>query len=350
MNKYLFSLTLALCGWSTIADNLTDYLPANSTLVFSVRVKELMTSPIYQEFRQQPEIAEKYQKFEKELQLNNLTVADIPSELLIFMLTDSSKCALLARTSIPEKLFIEKLNGKFKENYQIKYTETKIQDRVVYLLDNSQNMMQAANLKNTDTKTVAIAYITPDIVFLADAVNAEPLLALMQTKPVKPAEYPGDDKTLAWLMFQRKDTPAAAPVSPEQMMMANIPFNRFTLSVKNEDATAKDLSLVALFSCTDKNAAAMLAMQIQGVAMFGLSSAFKNKPELGMEISNSLKVSLQEEQVTAKLTVTDDLRRKVTEYVRKQNLPPAKPAQVQPAPNDSKKVTPAAAATVTNNK
>jgi hypothetical protein len=345
-------LTLALCGWSTIADNLTDYLPASSTLVFSVRVKELMNTPVYQEFRQQPEIAEKYQKFEKELQLNNLTIADIPSELLIFMLQDSSKCAILARTSIPEKVFIEKLNGKFKDNYQIKYTETRIQDRVVYLLDNSQNMMQAANLNKTDTKTVAIAYITPDIVFLADAVNAEPLLALMQTKTVKPAEYPGDDKTLAWLMFQRKDTPAAgAPGSPEQMMMANIPFNRFTLGVKNEDATGKDLALVALFSCNDKNAAAMLAMQIQGVAMFGLSSAFKNSPELGMEISKSLKVSLQEEQVTAKLIITDDLRRKMTEYVRKQNLPPAKPIQVLTAPDDSKKVTaPAVAATVTNNK
>ncbi len=157
MKKYLFSLTLALCGWSTIADNLTDYLPASSTLVFSVRVKELMNTPIYQEFQQQPEFAEKYQKFEKELQQNNLTIADIPSELLVFMLPDSSKCGILARTSITEKL-----NGKFKENYQIKYTSIKIQDRVVYLLENSQNMMQAANLNKTDTKTVAIAYITPD--------------------------------------------------------------------------------------------------------------------------------------------------------------------------------------------
>jgi hypothetical protein len=339
MKRIIVMLALLISSINLTADELTDYMPINVSLVMAVNVKSLMNSELYQEMLQQPEFAEKRQKLEEELCRSEMTIADIPTDVLAYTIPDGNKCGVIVRTPVTETAFKNKLDGCFKSNYQVSYTTTTFAGYNVYLIENVQSIAKTAEINNIGAKGIAVTYLAPDIAFIADSSHAEQLLKQSKVKSPQSSTnniFPASG-TLVWLMFQKSTAPSPdAASNPTEQMLANVPFNRFLFTAANATAPeSKDIITTALFHCRDKNSASLLTMQLQGLLMFGLSAAFKNNPELGMELSNSLKISLQDEQVTAKLILSEPLRRKMMEYAKQQNQVVLAPAVQKTVPDST---------------
>jgi hypothetical protein len=323
-------LFLIMCLWALAnapaGVSLLDFVPDNADLILGLRVTDSLNLPLVKEMRlNDKEFAGKYASFEKELEKNGLSVKDMPPQAVVFGRQDRAYWGIVMNATIPEARFVELLKTKLKSGYNIDYTIEKVSGQTVYCLENKpvkvgETLVDAGMLGQRDMKKLGIFYLKPDVAMITDFQEAGRVLDAIKKGSCKQLidDSGINQQALAWIVYHPlmplpKPADASGGDMPEQ---ANIqPFNSMGMALNFNGLEQKDIVLDAIIDCKNQNSAAMMAMQAQGMAMLGLSSAFKDNPALAADVGNALKVQADGGKVKANLQLPEKLHKQVKDYL-----------------------------------
>ncbi len=308
------------------AANLLDFVPDNADLILGVRVTDSLNLPLVKEMRQNDkEFAVKYTSFEKELEKNGLSVKDMPPQAVVFGRQDRAYWGIVMDATIPEAKFVELLKTKFKSGYNVDYTVEKVNGQTVYCLENKpvkvgETLVDSGMLGQRDMKKIGVFYLNPHVAMITDFQEAGRIMNEINKGNCKQfIDNSGiNQQALAWIIYlpsipSARAADAGGNGMPEQAFAQ--PFNSMGMALNFNGSEQKDIALDAVIDCKNQNSAAMMAMQAQGMIMFGLSSVFKDNPGLAADIGNALRVQADGNKVKANLRLPEKLHKQVKGYL-----------------------------------
>ncbi|MFA6103757.1 MAG: hypothetical protein WC721_16315 [Victivallaceae bacterium] len=323
-------LVLMMC-FSMLANvpavSLLDFVPDNADLILGLRVTDSLNLPLVKEMRaSDKDFAGKYTSFEKELEKNGLSVKDMPPLAVIFGRQDRAYWGIVMDATIPEARFVELLKTKLKSGYNIDYTVEKVNGQTVYCLENKpvkvgETLVDSGMIGQRDMKKIGVFYLNPDVALITDYQEAGRVMDEIKKGSCRQfIDASGiNQQSLAWILYH-PSMPSARPADassnggmPEQA--GPQPFKSMGMALNFNGSEQKDIALDAVIDCKNKNSAAMMAMQAQGMVMLGLSSAFKDNPALAADVGNALKVQADGSKVKANLQLPEKLHKQVKDYL-----------------------------------
>jgi len=322
--------TAALIFNVAAGNKLLNYIPANIDGVVSIKIKQIMDVPIFKEKRStDPKLKEQWTEFESELKKYGLTVNDMPTQAVIFFSKDKNLNGAVIKTSLSEAKFVEILKKAAADRPNL-YTTRKLNGKTVYVMN--EKLLQESNKSLKDSGTPALTFIAADIAIVSEDKVLDSVInsikgntATVNTLMKKSTSVNHD--ALIWLVFNNKDAGKTQQPGQRPDMMDGI--TGVGLSLDFTGAKKRDLGLDAMVSCRDKNAAAGLSMQLQGLIMMGSAMAFKDNPQLGGEIGQAIKIKPNGKSVSIKISVPETLGTKLQKYIENKKSRKSKSRKVK---------------------
>lgn len=328
MKKLLVVISAVLvfvggCCNNCKAEELINYVPANTDGALSVDAARVVKLPHLQDLRKQDKnFDQSWSNFEKELAKYGLTINDLPSRLMVFFKTDggNQNAGILALTKITEAKLLELAKAN-KE--KITCTPKTYAGRKAYLIE------QKANPENK----AVISYIKPNLALICDDDKAEEYckaVGTSQNAALIAANKKADQKSLIYLLYSNSKA-AAAPANPQMPPnpMESLKSAVVTLNVLGKNQ--KDLNLKADIDCNNAQSAAQISTQMKTMLMF-MTMQMAQNPDLSKAVTEAIVINQKAENIKIDVSVSESLMEDIKKYMEQQKKQKAMAATMAPAP------------------
>ena len=281
-----------------------------------------------QELMSHPFVAEQIEKEKGKVQSDLLRIQELFAKhgldlyqsfqgALMFGSRDSGG-ALLLQTKMPEARFRQMFTEENPDN-----NVSLVDGHSVYSFAGKEpDPGQAANPTNSrqrrrvfgqDGKSVAM-YLRPNVIISApdlDALQAYRESIKTSGTFVANSALAGFRRrvapdSVAWAVFVN---PQPEQGQPQQNPLNSVRGGSLSLhfGLKDNEQQKDDLRLVLRLACPDAQKASFAAMQVNGLMVLGVGQAFKDNPNLAMEVSQLLQFRPVQQDLVLDATVTKDL-------------------------------------------
>lgn len=364
MRKTLCSLAAVSAMFMALAagaaENLFNFVPEKANVMIYLKFNEIINHPALQEARTKNlEFSSRYDDIEARFAKFNIKISDLAGDMLIFR-EGEDDAGVVLKTGITEAKLIEIMNsGIFSETNGGKLVEGKMAGRKVFILSSPLKDDDIPNSSINLDKEAVLTYLDKDTVLVSEKncfekfVNEIAKSNVLANKGMMNLKKDvNTEKSTAWAVFsipqeEKKAADANAQGAQQPPAFQNpqdsIEGGCIALTLSGKEKS--DLAVDAVLECENEQAAAAMAMQAQ-LLFFTCNAMFKDNPQLGIKVSNAIKVSSNGKCLNAKLNFPKTLMDEIKKYTDAARNKPMQmndqQIDITPASEPSRTATPAA--------